>query len=82
MPRLVGLAWASVLYRHLPERAHLKDFSDHGNEIAWGTIGDASTSEGLFWEAINALVALRAPAIISVWDDGYGISVPVEFQTA
>ncbi|MCS6896252.1 MAG: thiamine pyrophosphate-dependent enzyme [Bacteroidia bacterium] len=81
MPRLVGLAWASVLYRHLPELAHLTDFSNKGNEIAWGTIGDASTSEGLFWETINALAVLRAPAIVSVWDDGYGISVPVEFQT-
>lgn len=82
MPRLVGLAWASVLYRQLPELAALTDFSQNGNEIAWGTIGDASTSEGLFWETINALVVLRAPAIVSVWDDGYGISVPVELQTA
>lgn len=82
MPRLVGLAWASVLYRKLPELAALVGFSQNGNEIAWGTIGDASTSEGLFWEAINALVVLQAPAIVSVWDDGYGISVPVEYQTA
>ncbi|GIV23474.1 MAG: thiamine pyrophosphate-dependent enzyme [Bacteroidia bacterium] len=82
MPRLVGLAWASVLYRKLPELATLVAFSQNGNEIAWGTIGDASTSEGLFWEAINALVVLQAPAIVSVWDDGYGISVPVEYQTA
>ncbi|MCS6790517.1 MAG: thiamine pyrophosphate-dependent enzyme, partial [Bacteroidia bacterium] len=82
MPRIVGLAWASVLYRKLPELAALTDFSQNGNEIVWGTIGDASTSEGLFWESINALVVLQAPAIISVWDDGYGISVPVEYQTA
>ncbi|MCX7605853.1 MAG: thiamine pyrophosphate-dependent enzyme [Bacteroidia bacterium] len=82
MPRLVGLAWASVLYRKVPELASFEDFSQSGNEIAWGTIGDASTSEGLFWEAVNALVVLQAPAIISVWDDGYGISVPVEYQTA
>ncbi|MCS7153808.1 MAG: thiamine pyrophosphate-dependent enzyme, partial [Bacteroidia bacterium] len=82
MPRLVGLAWASVLYRQLPELAALTEFSQNGQEIAWGTIGDASTSEGLFWEAINALVVLRAPAIVSVWDDGFGISVPVELQTA
>lgn len=81
MPRLVGLAWASVLYRQLPELAALTDFSRNGDEIAWGMIGDASTSEGLFWETMNALAVLRAPAIVSVWDDGYGISVPVEFQT-
>lgn len=82
MPRLVGLAWASVLYRKLPALAELTEMSQQGNEIAWGTIGDASTSEGLFWESVNALVVLQAPAIISVWDDGYGISVPVEYQTA
>ncbi|MCX8111625.1 MAG: thiamine pyrophosphate-dependent enzyme [Bacteroidia bacterium] len=82
LPRLVGLAWASVLYRHLPELAAFTDFSQNGDEIAWGTIGEASTSEGLFWESINALAVLRAPAIVSVWDDGYGISVPVELQTA
>ncbi|MCS7162626.1 MAG: thiamine pyrophosphate-dependent enzyme [Bacteroidia bacterium] len=82
MPRLVGLAWASVLYRRLPELAAFTQFSQNGNEIAWATIGEASTSEGLFWEAVNALVVLQAPAIISVWDDGYGISVPVEYQTA
>lgn len=82
MPRLVGLAWASVLYRKLPELAKMSAFSQNGNEIAWGTIGDASTSEGLFWETLNALAVLQAPAIISVWDDGYGISVPVIYQTA
>ncbi len=81
MPRLVGLAWASVLYRHIPELRALTDFSQNGDEIAWGTIGDASTSEGLFWETVNALAVLQAPAIISVWDDGYGISVPTEYQT-
>ncbi|MDW8134675.1 MAG: thiamine pyrophosphate-dependent enzyme [Bacteroidia bacterium] len=82
MPRIVGLAWASVLYRKLPELANFVEFSQNGNEVAWGTIGDSSTSEGLFWESINALVVLQAPAIISVWDDGYGISVPVIYQTA
>ncbi|MCS7297435.1 MAG: thiamine pyrophosphate-dependent enzyme [Bacteroidia bacterium] len=82
MPRLVGLAWASVLYRHLPELKAFTQFSQNGDEIAWGTIGEASTSEGLFWESINALAVLKAPAIISVWDDGYGISVPVHLQTA
>jgi 2-oxoisovalerate dehydrogenase E1 component len=81
MPRLVGLAWASVLFRHIPELRALTDLSQNGDEIAWGTIGDASTSEGLFWESLNALAVLQAPAIISVWDDGYGISVPVEYQT-
>lgn len=82
MPRVVGLAWASVLYRKLPELAALTEFSQQGDEIAWATIGDASTSEGLFWEAVNALVVLQAPAIVCVWDDGHGISVPVEYQTA
>ncbi len=81
MPRIVGLAWASVLFRNIPELRALQELSQNGDEIAWGTIGDASTSEGLFWESLNALAVLQAPAIISVWDDGYGISVPVEYQT-
>ncbi len=76
MPRLVGLAHASVLYRELVELHHLTDFSQHGNEIAFGIIGNASCAEGLFWEAVNAIGVLRAPAVISIWDDGYGISVP------
>ena len=80
MPRLVGLAYASHLYRELPELAYLAEFSDNGNEIAWGTIGDASCSEGLFWESINAAGALQAPMLLSIWDDGYGISVPTEFH--
>lgn len=80
MPRLVGLAYASRLYRELPELRHLTTFSHGGREIAWGTIGNASCAEGMFWEAINAIGVLRAPAIISIWDDEYGISVPNEYQ--
>ncbi len=82
MPRLVGLAYASRLYRELPELQYLSTFSQRGNEVAFGMIGNASCAEGVFWEAINAIGLLRAPAIISVWDDGYGISVPNEKQFA
>jgi 2-oxoisovalerate dehydrogenase E1 component len=79
MPRLVGLAWASRLYRELgiPESSL---FSRNGDEIAWGTIGNASTAEGMFWESLNAGGVLGIPMIVSIWDDGYGISVPNEFQ--
>lgn len=81
MPRLVGLAYASVLYRHLDElKPYAAKFSRNGDEVAWATIGNASTAEGLFWEAVNAIGVLKAPAIISVFDDGYGISVPNQFQ--
>ena len=80
MPRLVGLAYASRLYRELEDLHHLKQFSNNGSEIAFGTIGNASTSEGHFWEAVNAIGVLKSPAIISIWDDGYGISVPNEYQ--
>ncbi len=80
MPRLVGLAYASRLYRQLEELRHLDAFSDRGNEIAFGTIGNASCAEGLFWEAINAAGVLRAPLLMSIWDDGYGISVHNEHQ--
>lgn len=80
MPRLVGLAYASRLYREIPELSDYTEFSRGGREIAWGTIGNASCAEGMFWEAINAIGVLRAPAIISIWDDEYGISVPNEFQ--
>ncbi len=83
MPRLLGLAYASYFYRHnsdLQQGDFLK-FSNKGNEIAFGTIGDASTSEGLFWETLNAAGALQVPMIISVWDDGHGISVPKKYQT-
>ena len=80
MPRLLGLAHASKLFRKV---ASMKDekLSDQGNEVAWGTIGNASTSEGLFFETLNAAGVLQVPMIISVWDDGYGISVDNAFQT-
>ncbi|MGQ9927000.1 MAG: thiamine pyrophosphate-dependent enzyme [Chloroflexaceae bacterium] len=80
MPRLVGLAYASRLYRELDTLRHLSQFSHHGDEVAFGTIGNASCAEGFFWEAINAIGVLQAPAVISIWDDGYGISVPNEYQ--
>ncbi len=80
MPRLVGLAYASRLYREISSLASMTQFSKQGNEIAFGTIGNASTSEGLFWEAVNAIGVLKSPAIISIWDDEYGISVTNEFQ--
>ncbi len=81
MPRLVGLAYASRLYRELPELAAMRDqFSKNGDEIAFGTIGNASCAEGMFWEAVNAIGVLGAPALLSIWDDGYGISVPNEHQ--
>ncbi len=82
MPRLLGLAYASKLYRSFPELANeAKLFTRNGDEVAYGTIGDASTSEGLFWESINAAGVLQIPMVISVWDDGYGISVPAKYQT-
>jgi TPP-dependent pyruvate/acetoin dehydrogenase alpha subunit len=82
MPRLLGLAYASVLYRRLAELQALaaSGFSDHGNEIAFGTIGNASCAEGIFWETINAAGVLQVPMLLSIWDDGYGISVPNQFQ--
>ena len=84
MPRLLGLAQASKVYRNHPTLKDLeqfKKFTNGGNEVAFGTIGDASTSEGPFWETINAAGVLQVPMVMSVWDDGYGISVPREFQT-
>lgn len=80
MPRLVGLAYASKLYRELDELKSLTEFSTNGNEVAFGTIGNASCAEGMFWESVNAIGVLRSPAIISIWDDGYGISVPNHLQ--
>lgn len=80
MPRLVGLAQASSLYRQLAELKALSQFSNNGNEIAFGTIGNATCAEGLFWESLNAIGVLKCPAVLSIWDDGYGISVPNEFQ--
>ncbi|TVR79558.1 MAG: transketolase, partial [Chitinophagaceae bacterium] len=80
MTRALGLSFASKLYRASDE---LKDtgFSNNGNEVCFCTIGDASTSEGLFWETVNAAGVLKAPLAISIWDDGYGISVPKKYQT-
>jgi pyruvate/2-oxoglutarate/acetoin dehydrogenase E1 component len=77
----VGLAYASKLYRQNPELAQFSDFSTNGNEVAFGTIGNASTSEGMFFEALNAAGVLQIPMLVSVWDDHYGISVPAEYQT-
>lgn len=81
MARLVGLAYASKLYRQQKSLSHLTQFSVSGNEVAFGTIGNASTSEGIFWEAINAAGVLQIPMAVSIWDDGYGISVPSKYQT-
>ena len=80
MPRLVGLAYASKLYRENPDLKDLKQFSINGNEVAFGTIGNASAAEGMFWEAINACGVLMAHVLMSIWDDGYGISVPNKYQ--
>jgi len=80
MPRLLGVAYASKLYRKVSELKNSK-FSNNGNEISWGTIGNASTSEGVFFETINAAGVLQVPMVISIWDDAYGISVPAKFQT-
>ncbi|MCB1035458.1 MAG: transketolase, partial [Acidobacteria bacterium] len=81
MPRLLGLAQASKLYRQLGLEG-FEAFSRGGDEIAWGTIGNASCAEGMFWETLNAAGVLQVPMLVSVWDDGYGISVPNELQIA
>lgn len=81
MPRLVGLAYASKLFRNNPSLSSFSNLSTNGNEIAFGTIGNASTSEGMFFEAINAAGVLQVPMLVSIWDDEYGISVPKEYQT-
>ncbi|MEW6468545.1 MAG: thiamine pyrophosphate-dependent enzyme [Bacteroidota bacterium] len=83
MPRLLGLAMASKHFRQNPglQTERFRQFSDRGSEIAFGTIGDASTSEGLFWETINAAGVMQIPMLVSVWDDGHGISVPKKYQT-
>ncbi|HJN54261.1 MAG TPA: thiamine pyrophosphate-dependent dehydrogenase E1 component subunit alpha, partial [Flavobacteriaceae bacterium] len=80
MPRLLGLGLASKIYRE-NDAINSKKFSKNGNEVAWGTIGDSATSEGLFFETINAAGVLQVPIIVSVWDDNYGISVPSKYQT-
>lgn len=81
MPRLLGLAYASKLYRQNKELEYLKQFSVNGNEVAFGTVGNGSTSEGLFFETFNAAGVLQVPMAISIWDDAYAISVPAKLQT-
>jgi 2-oxoisovalerate dehydrogenase E1 component len=81
MPRLLGLAYASKLFRQNKELQRFTTLSNKGNEVAFGSIGDASTSEGHFWETMNAAGVLQVPMAISVYDDGYGISVPKKYQT-
>jgi pyruvate/2-oxoglutarate/acetoin dehydrogenase E1 component/TPP-dependent pyruvate/acetoin dehydrogenase alpha subunit len=81
MPRGLGLAFASKAFRNIPQLKAFKDLSDNGNEVCFTTIGDASTSEGHFWETINAAGVMQVPLVVCVWDDGYGISVPKKFQT-
>jgi len=81
MPRLLGLAQASKVYREVKELENATNFSSKGNEVAWGTIGNASTSEGLFFETINAAGVMQVPMVMSVWDDEYGISVHAKYQT-
>jgi pyruvate/2-oxoglutarate/acetoin dehydrogenase E1 component/TPP-dependent pyruvate/acetoin dehydrogenase alpha subunit len=80
MPKLLGLAYASKLYKENPALQHLTDFSNKGGEVAWGTIGNASTAEGMFFETFNAGGVLQVPMVISVWDDDYGISVTNDYQ--
>jgi len=81
MPRLLGLAYASKLFRQNKDLQQFKTLSVKGNEVAFGSIGDASTSEGYFWETINAAGVIQVPMAVSVYDDGYGISVPKKYQT-
>ena len=82
MPRVAGLAYASKLYRQLEELKQFAQFSRDGDEVAFSTIGNASSAEGLFWETVNAIGVLRCPAVLTVYDDGYGISVANEHQIA
>jgi pyruvate/2-oxoglutarate/acetoin dehydrogenase E1 component/TPP-dependent pyruvate/acetoin dehydrogenase alpha subunit len=82
MPRALGLAFASRLFRDVDVLKQFKHLSNNGNEVCFATIGDASTSEGHFWETMNAAAVLQVPLAVFVWDDGYGISVPREYQTA
>jgi pyruvate/2-oxoglutarate/acetoin dehydrogenase E1 component/TPP-dependent pyruvate/acetoin dehydrogenase alpha subunit len=82
MPRVVGLAYASKLYRQIPSLHQFTQFSQNGNEVTFSTIGNASCAEGLFWESVNAIGVLRCPAILTIYDDGYGISVANESQIA
>lgn len=82
MPRALGLAHASRLFREVKDLHAFSHLSNQGNEVCFATIGDASTSEGHFWETINAAAVLQVPLAVFVWDDGYGISVPKQYQTA
>lgn len=82
MPRSLGLAYTSKLFREVESLTQFPQFSDEGNEVCFATIGDASTSEGHFWETVNAATVLQVPLAIFIWDDGYGISVPRRYQTA
>ncbi|MFN8246228.1 MAG: thiamine pyrophosphate-dependent dehydrogenase E1 component subunit alpha [Ferruginibacter sp.] len=81
MTRALGLAFASKVFRNVPQLAELPELSNQGNEVCFCTIGDASTSEGHFWETLNAAGVLQVPLAVFVWDDGYGISVPKKYQT-
>ncbi|MDH5398636.1 MAG: thiamine pyrophosphate-dependent enzyme, partial [Cyclobacteriaceae bacterium] len=81
IPRLIGLGYASKLFRENKDLRNYKNLSKNGNEVAFGTIGNAATAEGMFFEAVNAAGVLQIPVVLSVWDDGYGISVPNEYQT-
>jgi len=80
-PKALGLAYASRIYRKVERLQEQQKFSNQGNEVVFCTIGDASTSEGHFWETMNAAAVSHVPLVVFVWDDGYGISVPKEFQT-
>lgn len=80
MPRMVGLAYASKLYREIEDLQQFTQFSQNGDEICFGTIGNASCAEGMFWESVNAVGVLGAPLLLSIWDDNYGISVPNKYQ--
>jgi len=80
MPRAAGLAYASVLYRNIEELKSFSQFSHNGDEVAWVSVGNATTAEGMFWETVNAIGVLKAPAVITIYDDGYGISVSNEYQ--
>jgi pyruvate/2-oxoglutarate/acetoin dehydrogenase E1 component/TPP-dependent pyruvate/acetoin dehydrogenase alpha subunit len=81
MPRALGLAYASKAFRNIEQLQDFKNLSNNGNEVCFATIGDASTSEGHFWETVNAAGVMQVPLAVFVWDDGYGISVPKKYQT-
>src|SRR5258706_5727553 len=81
MPKALGLAYASKAFREVDVLKSFTELSNNGNEVTFCTIGDASTSEGHFWEVVNAAGVLQVPLAIFIWDDGYGISVPKKFQT-